>query len=296
MPRDLIHEDVLSTELERTNEARDRAVAKMMKLWEAKGTRRAAKATGLSLMAVTLAACGGSSSDSDTTPTEPDPIDALVANFSAILDPFTDFAGAVTGLNDLREEIESLDADGRAAFDEALDAAELGDGDAVLAQIDQALKAAGIVGADGELIETVVDLAVQREGLQGQVAELGAQVSALNVQIAALEEADADNQSEIADLTAARDALIVQQTALEDQAADLEAELAEAGVDIEALEQLVGDLQGQLALVQQALTEAQETIDGLEEEVEQAEEAIDALTAERDGLLDDVAEIGRAHV
>lgn len=52
------------------NEAKRDAVSKMVKVWESKNAKRALQGAGLSTMAVTLAACGGSSTTS-TTPTTP---------------------------------------------------------------------------------------------------------------------------------------------------------------------------------------------------------------------------------
>jgi hypothetical protein len=46
------------------------SVAKLMKAWESKNAKRALQGAGLSTMAVSLAACGGSGSDTPTTPAD----------------------------------------------------------------------------------------------------------------------------------------------------------------------------------------------------------------------------------
>ncbi|TVS06179.1 MAG: hypothetical protein EA407_00820, partial [Rhodobacteraceae bacterium] len=53
--------------------AENPALARLMKAWESKNAKRAAKGSGLTLMAVSLAACGGSSDDGE----EPGPLDQV---------------------------------------------------------------------------------------------------------------------------------------------------------------------------------------------------------------------------
>ncbi|MDC1193789.1 hypothetical protein N8075_06425, partial [Planktomarina temperata] len=56
------------------------ATSKLVKAWESKNAKNAAKAGGISLMALSLAACGGSSE------TETTPVDLTTDNAGAILD------------------------------------------------------------------------------------------------------------------------------------------------------------------------------------------------------------------
>ena len=61
------------------NEAKRDAVSKMVKVWESKNAKRALQGAGLSTMAVTLAACGGSSTTpapADPAPADPTPVAA----------------------------------------------------------------------------------------------------------------------------------------------------------------------------------------------------------------------------
>lgn len=73
----------------------DAVLARLMKTWESKNAKRAAKGMGLSLMAVSLAACG---SDDDSDPVDPvDPIPepplALVFDLTPGVDKGEDFTG-----------------------------------------------------------------------------------------------------------------------------------------------------------------------------------------------------------
>lgn len=55
------------------------AVAQLVKAWESKNAQRAVRGAGLGLMAVSLAACGGSDSTTTTTPVTPAPVTPVSA-------------------------------------------------------------------------------------------------------------------------------------------------------------------------------------------------------------------------
>ena len=81
------------------------ATSKLVKAWESKNAKNAAKAGGISLMALSLAACGGSDDVAvDLTPFDQSDIDAAVAavdltsdNAVAIVAALTTEAGAAFG-------------------------------------------------------------------------------------------------------------------------------------------------------------------------------------------------------
>ena len=67
-------------------------MAQLVKAWESKNAQRAVRGAGLGLMAVSLAACGGSddsSTSTPTTPTTPTPVTPLNALFTAGIDTLT---------------------------------------------------------------------------------------------------------------------------------------------------------------------------------------------------------------
>ena len=69
------------------NEAKRDAVSKMVKAWESKNAKRALQGAGLSTMAVTLAACGGSSTT--PAPAAPTPVAPVTPATPVAADPFT---------------------------------------------------------------------------------------------------------------------------------------------------------------------------------------------------------------
>jgi multidrug efflux pump subunit AcrA (membrane-fusion protein) len=77
-----------------TDASKNPALARMMKAWESKQAKNARKATGFGLVAVSLAACGGSSSD-DSDDSDPDPVDPIGEVFTLTIgdDNITGTAG-----------------------------------------------------------------------------------------------------------------------------------------------------------------------------------------------------------
>ena len=80
------------------NEAKRDAVSRMVKAWESKNAKRALQGAGLSTMAVTLAACGGSSTTpAPAAPTPPAVTPPAVTPVSFDLTAGTDSGAAFTG-------------------------------------------------------------------------------------------------------------------------------------------------------------------------------------------------------
>ena len=109
------------------------AVSKLMKVWENRQAQQAARVGGLGLMAVSLAACGGS----DTTPFSQADIDELVAAATATINARTLERDALaTQLSEIEEAIEAAGHD---------------DVDALVAQRDQLVE--DLEAAEDEIAE-----------------------------------------------------------------------------------------------------------------------------------------------
>ena len=66
------------------------ATIKLVKAWESKNAKNAAKAGGISMMALSLAACGGSSTTTAVTPVVEDPV---------VVAPTSQVVAATTGVD-----------------------------------------------------------------------------------------------------------------------------------------------------------------------------------------------------
>ena len=72
------------------------ATSKLVKAWESKNAKNAAKAGGVSMMALSLAACGGSSTTTEVTPVPGDSTTALTISNTGGVYSVTNAASGVT--------------------------------------------------------------------------------------------------------------------------------------------------------------------------------------------------------
>jgi S-layer protein len=90
----------------------------MVKLWESKNTQRALKGSGLTLMALSLSACGGSSDTAATTPVTPAADAAQSVAFTTGVDAFVGGSGDDNFTADTAAKFGALDSvDGGAGTD-----------------------------------------------------------------------------------------------------------------------------------------------------------------------------------
>ena len=102
------------------------ATSKLVKAWESKNAKNAARAGGVSLMALSLAACGGSSETVDLTPFDQADIDAAVNTVTVDLTAVNDeLTTANVQLTTANGELTTINVDLAADLDDAEDAVAL---------------------------------------------------------------------------------------------------------------------------------------------------------------------------
>lgn len=185
------------------------ALAKLVKVWESKNTRRALRGSAFGLMAVSLAACGGSDSSDDEEPVDPTPVTLSLADLveSDDLPEGYDVEIDDADLGTLSlAELANVSAEVLAAgnADEFIAALDGGD---IAVTYDIADTAANILAADAEALDGAASIEVTDVALTLDLADLGA-LNDLGVTFASapsvedtLENADGVTISGVANLT-----------------------------------------------------------------------------------------------
>ena len=215
------------------------ATSKLVKAWESKNAKNAAKAGGISLMALSLAACGGSSETVDLTPFDQADIDAAVNTVTVDLTAVNDnLTTANVQLTTANGELTTINVDLAADLDDAEDAVALLQ--AAIDEIDaddlEALEALAALGVDGtlELDEVLAAVAALNDdaSFESGAASRDDEVTGLNDTITAIDNTDAASEQEAFDDGAAsRDDEVANLQAQIDALLDADAALAARTLD-----------------------------------------------------------------
>ena len=231
------------------------ATSKLVKAWESKNAKNAAKAGGVSLMALSLAACGGSSETVDLTPFDQADIDAAVNTVTVDLTAVNDeLTAANLEFETANGELITINVDLAADLDDAEDAVALLQ--ATIDEIDaddlETLEALEALGVDGtlELDELLAAIAALNDDASfesgaasrdDEVSGLNDTVTGLNDTITAIDNTDAASEQEafddgaasrddeVANLQAQIDALLAADAALDARTLDADNETFAAG-------------------------------------------------------------------
>jgi predicted nucleic acid-binding Zn-ribbon protein len=226
------------------------ATSKLVKAWETKNAKNAAKAGGITLMALSLAACGGSSETVDLTPFDQADIDAAVSTVKVELTAVNDELTAVNlEFETANGELKTINVELAADLDDAEDAVAL-----LQAAID-----------DYEVEDLATQEAIEALGVDStlELDEVLAAIAALN-----------DNGS-FADGAASRDDEV---TVLSDAVIDADASIADLTSDLADATSDLADATSDLADATSDLADADASIVDLTDDLADADASIAELT------------------
>jgi len=168
------------------------ATSKLVKAWESKNAKNAAKAGGISLMALSLAACGGSSTTTTTPVVDTPVVDTPVVDTSTV----TPVAVALTGENDIFDANDfTTAADAISADQDTYESADViaepnaGDGDTLTITTDADITATPTIVGVENIVVNSSQFAGASDGIDFAATGIsGGTLTLNNVQVGSLDD------------------------------------------------------------------------------------------------------------